>query len=160
MKIAELLLSELSSLHLIIVAILLPLNYFRDCVDVHREYAKFFRDVTKEWGSQWNLKVTNSMLSSFIDVLYVFEIEWWYMISMCIFMILIFLVGSALSDSTMLLTDSDKKVAEIMVFGTGVSFGLYIIYRVKLCKRAAHQLMKDHGLQVLLATRAHKENTA
>lgn len=79
--------THLEAFSLITSAVLLPFVYFRDCCEVHRDYARFCREVVRQGPSE-RLRIALETLRSQVAL---FTLEVWFLMTVAIFFALVFM---------------------------------------------------------------------
>ena len=130
--------AHIEAINVISTVLVLPILYFQDCVEVHREYARFYRDISREAES-----ITQEALQRFEDALYVFNLEHWYVTAVAVLLASILLGADSLSLSKLLTTPAELDEAKKTVLVGGLLFISFVIYRVKHAKREAHIVMTE-----------------
>lgn len=109
----DVILDHLEVFSLITSALLLPLLYFRDGVDVLREYSKFCREISKEGYDKLSLEKRTALR----DSIYIFKLETWYLGIVIMFLTMLFtgsqvwnLCPSAAPDFEFLDRDHDGNI--------------------------------------------------
>ena len=89
--------SDWGGLRFVLGFVLLPFLYIKDCMDVHREFASAFASMADKKALQHHCNF--SMMKS---SLYVFDMDWWLVGAIAVFLTATFTLGDAASYSTLL----------------------------------------------------------
>lgn len=134
-----------------LAVLLLLYNYATDCVDVLREFAKFYRDVAKDWRAS----LTEGDLERFAEAKYIFELQTWLVGAIGTLIVLIFLASQHIGRSPLLHGDpSGQAAARGLLSAFGTCLTLVLLLRIKHDKRLCHKMMCDFSQSLAIGALA------
>lgn len=136
--------AHIETLNVVFSVLILPVVYFQDCVEVHREFARFYRDIAKLQDG-----LPAKIIYEFKNALHIFNLEHWYVMAVAVLLSSVFVGADSLSASKYLTSPSDFESAKKIVLSGGIIFSGFLIYMVKHAKRKAHFVMTEYCEKML-----------
>lgn len=125
------------SLRFAVGLLLLPALYLKEAADVHREVGSALRDARDRKGRR-----ARKLRKRVRRALRVFELEWWLLAAIVIFLIAVFQLSSLAEDSTFLTTDGSREYVRGALNAYGTLAGLLGTFYVLWSKASAYRALR------------------